>query len=71
MKRALFLVLAGLALASVVGCASTGDVTTSGANQVKDEMSKENFEKAMKEQGKGDILEQEKAQSQQRGGDNF
>jgi hypothetical protein len=65
--RKSFLGLVGLLMFSVVltGC-NTGDVSTADMDAVKEEMSRENYEKAMKEAGRGDELEKEKAEAERR-----
>ena len=58
-----------VALAGVVlyGCQKS-EVTNADAEKLKQEFSKDNYEKAMKEHGKGAELEQEKKAEQERGG---
>lgn len=58
-------ILALAVVFSLVGCVQ-GEATVSGAEDVQKEMSRESYEKAMIDAGKGDELEKEKAKMEER-----
>lgn len=69
MRMTLALVLGLLTLSSVlVGCSPT-DITEGDAAQVKQEMSKESYEEAMRKAGRGAELDADKAEAERRSGD--
>lgn len=55
-----------LMIAAVLTGCNTGDVSTSDMESVREEMSQENYEKAMREAGRGAELEAEKAEAERR-----
>lgn len=69
MRMTLALLLGLLALSTaLVGC-SPNDITEGDAAQVKQEMSKEKYEEAMRAAGRGAELDAEKAEAERRSGD--
>ena len=69
MRVTLALILGLLTFSFVLtGCAS-GDISEGEASQVKEEMSKEKYEEAMRAAGRGAELDAEKAEAERRSGD--
>lgn len=66
MKKALLLIACLSFVAFLSGC-NTGEVSQSDMDDVREEMSRENYEEAMRAAGRGDELEAEKAEAARRG----
>lgn len=61
MKKLGLMLLLVTSVALVAGCDDDSTTTTSEAEQVRQEMSQENYEDAMIKAGRGDELEKQKA----------